>query len=142
MRRLPLFVAILLLSWLAGSSVRAQVDPAQLSRLSGAEVVAQDVAGTFLGLVAPADDPRSIFNVDGDYGGTEHANSIWNPEGAFGRLTGPFSPHNPLSTQPPRIVRDGMLVGYLSANGEIYGALEPFQLRKIQDQIKPAPDGC
>lgn len=137
-----MYVAILLLGWIAASSAHAQSDPIQLARLAGASVFAQDETRTFLGLVAPADDPRSIFNPTGDYGGSEHANSVWNPKGRFGGITDPFSPHNPLSNKPPRIERDGMLVGFLSANGQIHGALEPFELRRKQELIKPLPDGA
>lgn len=115
-----------LIALLAGLASTA--DAQNLCELAaGARVEAQDDQGTYLGTIARASEADSIFNAAGGYGGPDSPTSIWNPYGRFGSTFSAYSPHNPAATQPPKLVKDGRVVGYLSANRAV-SAITPALL--------------
>ena len=97
--------------------------------VAGASLFAQDDQNTFLGTIGRPTDPESIFNVAGIYGSPDSLLSIWNRYGRFGSEFSAYSPRNAAAATPPRLVRDGRLVGYLSNNPAI-SAITPDLLRE------------
>ena len=97
--------------------------------VAGARLLAQDDQNTFLGTISRPSDPESIFNAVGIYGSPESQLSIWNRYGRFGSEFSAYSPHNAVAVTPPRLVREGRLVGYLSKNPAI-SAITPDLLRE------------
>jgi hypothetical protein len=127
---MPRWIQLALLTTLA-SSAQAQ----NLCELtSGARLEAQDDQGTFLGTITDPSDSDSIYNAQGSYGSADSQWSIWNRYGRFGSEFSAYSPHNPSSTMPPKLVKAGRVVGYLSVNSAI-SAITPALL---QERCGPA----
>jgi len=103
--------------------------------LRGAKVIAQDERNTFLGTFESRYNSNSIFNEYGSFGSPYSSNSIWNEYGTFGGRYSQFSPFNPYSNQPPMIIKNGKVIGYLTANKAIRGALNPGVLKAISDEF-------
>ncbi len=93
----------------------ATPDVQKLNRLQGARIIAADEK--YLGTISKNKfDPDSIANEFGHYGNKFSPDSIFNEFGQYGSRYSLLSPFNPHSMNPPRIVRDGRLLAYLSAN--------------------------
>ncbi len=75
-------------------------------------------------------ETESIWNVQGNYGNSQHEKSIWNDKGIYGSLGSNFSPWNKLAKYPP-VLKDnkGEFYGYLSTN-EVNGYRADFTLAK------------
>jgi hypothetical protein len=100
---------------------------AELHLLRGASIVADD--GTFLGRIShDPTDSGSIAPVDGDHGSPYGERSIFNPAGPFGSTDGPLSAFNTRTSTPPRIERDGEVLGWLSANPDQPQRVHPGEL--------------
>src|SRR6266536_2390345 len=100
-----------------------------LRTFSGARVFADDERHTFLGVIADEFDADSIFNDFGTYGSEFSSDSIWNQFGEFG---GEFSSHSPFSqftSTPPLIVKDRKVMGRLTVNKFVAGAIDPNMLK-------------
>jgi hypothetical protein len=83
--------------------------------LLDASIIAHD--GTFLGRISKDNfDELSISNPYGPYGSPYSSKSIFNDYGPYGGEYSTMSPFNSYSTTPPRVVRDGMELGYLTVN--------------------------
>ena len=96
--------------------------------LYGSTVIAED--GTYLGKIADSWDPDSIFNENGLYGSKTGTNSIWNENGKYGNRFSMYSPFNPVTSTPPKILKDGKEIGYLSVNENLPGAVDPKSIKK------------
>ncbi|MBL1196357.1 MAG: hypothetical protein D8M60_18580 [Chloroflexi bacterium] len=83
--------------------------------LLGAELIASDE--TFLGEISlvPMSE-KSITNRFNKYGNEYSAISIFNQYGNYGSEYSALSPNNEYATNPPRIEREGEVLGYLSVN--------------------------
>ena len=101
------------------------------SLVSGAVVLAQDDENTYLGKIASSYDSKSIFNEYGEFGSEYSSKSIWNNYGTFGSEYSTYSPHNKYSSTPPIIVKDGKILGYLSANKSLGGSISPNLLKEL-----------
>lgn len=121
-------VAILALLVLWMPSVLAQD---VCSTLNGASIIAQDSDNTFLGKITNSFDGDSIFNEFGDYGNDFSSDSIWNEFSTFGNEFNSESPFNEFSSDPPMIIKDGQIIGYLSTNKSINGAISPNLLKAL-----------
>lgn len=93
--------------------------------LLGAKVVADD--GTFLGTVSSKYDSDSIFNNYGK-GSKYGANSIWNEYGTYGSEYSDQSVASKYTPNPPLLIKDRQIVGYLTRNKSISGAIDPVVL--------------
>jgi hypothetical protein len=102
--------------------------------LNGAKIVAQDDDNTYLGRISNAYDGESIFNNYGTYGSKYSAESIWNKYGTFGSQYSSYSPFNKYSSEPPLLVKDGEVIGYLSANKSIESSIAPNLLRALCEE--------
>lgn len=96
--------------------------------LYGSTVIAED--GTYLGKIADSWDPDSIFNEKGVFGSKTGANSIWNETGKYGNRFSIYSPFNPITNTPPKIIKDGKEIGYFSVNKNLQGAVDPNSIKK------------
>jgi hypothetical protein len=76
-------------------------------------------------------DSDSIYNQYGDYGSKYSDKSIWNSYGDYGSKYSSKSAFNDFATEPPIIVdENGKIVGYLTTNNAIKGAISPVGLKE------------
>lgn len=95
--------------------------PSALDYLEGAEVVAAD--GRNLGVITRnVYNTRSIANPFGA-GSPYDPASINNPYGTYGNPYSILSPFNPYTATPPRIVRQGVNLGWLTKNSYLPNAV-------------------
>ena len=102
------------------------------SKYTGCKIYAIDTISntqTFLGTIENEFAGNSIFNEYGSYGSPYATNSIWNEYGSFGGEYSEMSPFNSYSTSPPVIIKDGKIIGRLSTNKYIPGAIDPNWLK-------------
>lgn len=95
--------------------------------VQGATVIADD--GSYLGKVENRYSADSIFNEYGTYGSRYSAESIWNTYGTYGSEYSTQSPFNRYTSTPPVLVKGGRVIGYLTVNNNIRGAINPHYLR-------------
>ena len=101
-----------------GISTKKLIPPyelGQFDRLLGASIIAHD--GAPLGIISKdkyASD--SISNSYGPYGSEYSATSIFNKYGKYGGEYSALSPFNKYTSTPPKVIRDGTFLGYLTAN--------------------------
>ena len=109
------------------SSSQSMVDEFQLSNIIGAEIIAED--GQSLGIIVQDRfNTQSILNPVGDHGSQIGENSIFNPFGKYGGQISPLSPFNTRTKTPPKIIKNGTLLMYLTTNGMISPRLDPYFL--------------
>ena len=89
--------------------------------IDGAYVIGAD--GTYLGFFGNRYAGESINNPYGIHGGTFSSVSVRNPYGSYGSQFALLSANNPYTTSPPAIYSFGTLIGYLSANRFLAGAV-------------------
>lgn len=97
---------------------------AGMETLYGALIFAPD--GTYLGSVTSSFDPDSIGNPHGQHGSEFATESIRNEFGMYGGEFAAYSPFNPYTTTPPLIVHNERVVGVLTVNETLYGAINPY----------------
>ena len=97
-----------------------------VSELSGGIIIAED--GTYLGKIANKYDSESIFNKYGKYGSEYSAASIWNRYGIYGSKYSLYSAFNPYTITPPKIYKNGSLIGYLTVNKYLANSINPYLL--------------
>lgn len=103
--------------------------------LKGASIIAQDDKKTPLGMIDNELFKESIFNELSKAGNKYMADSIFNEFGRFGSETGEFSAFNENSKKPPMIVKDGKVIGYLTANKTIRGGISVPALLALKSQF-------
>ncbi|MEC8849140.1 MAG: hypothetical protein VYB93_07750 [Pseudomonadota bacterium] len=104
--------------------------------VSGARIIAQDDENTYLGKVASAYDSDSIFNEYDSYGSEYSSDSIWNEYSEWGDEYSSVSPFNKYSSTPPMLIKDGEVIGYLSANKSMKAAVSPSMLKALcEDEL-------
>ena len=101
--------------------------------INGAVIIAQVEKNTYLGKLRNSFDGDSVFNEFGTYGNEFNNKSIWNEFSTFGNEFNLLSPFNEFSTKPPMIIKDKKIIGYLSVNDTIQGAVSPNILKAICD---------
>ena len=99
-------------------------------QLRGSEIVAQDKDQTRLGFISNQFRIDSVFNSNGTFGSQFRLNSVWNAHGQFGSRFSMYSAMNPNATKPPQIIKNGRVIGHLSTNRNIRGAVNPHVLRE------------
>lgn len=99
--------------------------------LKDAKVIAQDNAHTYLGKVANKYDVDSIFNEYGMHGGQYAQDSVWNPYATFGNEYDAYAATNKYTTTPPMLVKNQTIIGFLSANKSMRGAISPLMLKAM-----------
>ena len=101
-----------------------------------AKIVAQDSNNTYLGKISNKMQSESIFNDFGKYGNEFSSESIWNEFSTFGNEFNAESPFNQFSFTPPMIIKNGKVIGYLSANKSIKSSITPKLLKALcEDEL-------
>jgi hypothetical protein len=99
--------------------------------VSGSKLIAQDNKNTYLGKIKNSYSTDSIFNEYGTYGSEYSSTSIWNEYATFGNEYSSYSPFNEYTGTPPMIIKDGEVIGYLSANKAIEPSISPNLLKAL-----------
>lgn len=94
-----------------------------------AKVISTERKPKYLGTISNEFDIDSIFNKYGRYGSRYGIDSIWNQYGLYGSEFSLHSPFNEFSIDAPIIVKDGKVVGRLTVNKSVSGAVDPSWLR-------------
>lgn len=97
----------------------------------GATLIAQNDENTYLGKLINSYDSNSIFNDYGTYGSEYNSLSIWNQYATFGSEYSSYSPHNKYTSTPPMIIKNGKIIGYLSANKSMKSSISPNLLKAL-----------
>lgn len=83
-------------------------------------------------LVTNEFDSESIYNEFGNYGSKFSTKSIWNEFSDYGSEFSLYSAFNEFASHPPLIVDDdGVIVGRLTTNDSIIGAINPNDLKQL-----------
>ena len=98
-------------------------------KYGSAQVYADDDDKTFLGTIEDEFSSESIFNDYGSYGSEYSSTSIWNDYGTYGGEYSSYSPFNPYSSSPPIIVKSRKIIGRLTVNKYVSGAVDPNWLK-------------
>jgi hypothetical protein len=99
----------------------------KLDHIVGAKIFAPD--GAYLGRISrDRYDSESIGNSYGEYGSRYSATSIFNTYGEYGGPYGRYSPFNSYSTEPPRVMINDRVIGYLTKNQYIANRIDPEEL--------------
>lgn len=98
-------------------------------QLSGSIIIGQDNDSTALGQVSSRFRTDSIFNSNGRHGGRFSRVSVWNTNSPFGSRFSAYSAMNPNALKPPLIVKNGRVIGHLSVNSRLRGAVNPYTLK-------------
>lgn len=97
----------------------------------GAAVLSAEDEPQFLGKITDSLDPESIFNDIGTYGSTIGAKSIWNSIGRYGSTIANTSAFNTIASRPPLIVKDNKIIGRLTVNRTLSGAVDPALMKMV-----------
>ena len=83
--------------------------------------------GVFLGTISSNRiDEKSICNQVGDFGSRVKSKSVWNRVGNYGSQISDLSAYNNNANNPPRIIdENNQVLGILSVNTKIQGAVDP-----------------
>lgn len=95
----------------------------------GAILISPD--GKYLGKLTDKYDSDSIFNKYGNYGSKYNSDSIWNNYGSYGGKYSSNSPFNPYTSDAPRIIKDRQIIGTLTKNKYVSGAVDPIILSAL-----------
>lgn len=92
--------------------------------LKGSDLFAHD--GKFLGAVTKNSyDSKSMGNRFGPHGNRYGSDSIFNPYSPYGSKYSYLSPFSQHSITPPRFVRNGKTLGYLTVNARLQNHINP-----------------
>ena len=91
--------------------------------LNGAYLYSQESAPVYLGFFGGQYATESINNQYGTYGSEFNALSVRNTFGAYGSTYGSYSAQNQLTTTPPGIYKNNVLIGYLTNNQFVTGGI-------------------
>jgi hypothetical protein len=83
----------------------------------------------YLGVISNEYAVDSIFNRFGLHGSKYGVHSIWNQYGQYGSAYSSYSPFNPLALNPPIIIKKGKVIGRLTVNKSVVGAVDPGWLK-------------
>ena len=99
-----------------------------IDKFSGAQITVKDTLSgklKYLGTIESSFGAESIFNEFGTYGSRFSADSIWNTFGEYGGQFSAHSPFNKFSTDPPMIIKNRKIIGYLTINKTVADAVDP-----------------
>jgi hypothetical protein len=95
-----------------------------MTKYEGSKVVSGDNVETLLGEISHGSEIDSILNMAGKFGNKTSPDSVWNDYGKFGGSTSDFSPFCTTARFPPKIIKDGKVIGFLTSNRGIENALD------------------
>lgn len=103
-----------------------------VEKYQGASVVSYDRLDDetkYLGKIKDNLSVDSIFNELGTYGSEFSSDSIWNKFGTYGSEYSSESAFNKFTSDPPLIVKNDKIIGYLTVNKAIPGGVDPLWLK-------------
>jgi len=100
-----------------------------VDKYGGARVMSDQRPPVYLGIIADEFNRESIFNLFERYGSEFNPMSVWNPFGTYGGSYSRYSPFNMFAMNPPVIVKDGKIIGRLTINDTLPGAVDPNWLK-------------
>jgi hypothetical protein len=108
---------------------------AACTQYEGALVIADD--GKFLGRITSEYSGESIFNKYG-MGSRLKGDSIWNSYSQYGSDSSEKSAMNNYATLPPMLINNRQVIGFLTKNKRIAGAVDPYILGVTCYDFRPA----
>ncbi len=110
----------------------AEVNSWECGKFEGASIIGGD--GTFLGKLGPRWLTDSIFNSSSIHSSTWSYESIFNDNSAFGNSYSNTSVFNDLANDPPKIISESGLVGYLSIGPDWHNdRFSPYDIKYTCD---------
>lgn len=104
--------------------------------LQGSMIFGQDDDRTYLGAIDfTSPSSESIFNEYSTYGSEYSSASIWNEHGTFGSEYSSYSPFNEYTSTPPIIVKNKSIIGHLTENEYLTGAVSVKKIKSIYQQL-------
>jgi len=126
---MPRFIILTLIACLLASTNSAYGQASICNAIDGAIVLNSD--NEYIGSISNKFDPDSIFNKFGTYGNKFSSDSIWNKFGKNGNPFASNSAFNKFTSSPPRIVKNKQIIGYLTVNKYVSGAINPIVLGTV-----------
>ena len=108
-QKVLLFIAVFFFSF---ASSAGEVNTWDCNKFDGSKIISDD--GKFLGVLGPTWITDSIFNDSSEYANTWSQTSIFNKNSDYGSSFSNLSAFNESASNPPMIIGDYGLVGYLS----------------------------
>lgn len=105
-----------------------------IQKYDGAAIVSVDSFTDeykYLGTISSEFSNDSIFNQFGTYGSEFSQDSIWNEFGQYGGEFSNKSPFNEFTSSPPLIVLNNKVIGHLTVNKLLNGAVDPNWLKNF-----------
>ena len=102
-----------------------------LEKYDGCQIYSDEEKPKYLGKIADEFASDSTFNDYGTYGSEYSSDSIWNEYGTYGGEYSSKSPFNSYSSSPPLIVKNGKVIGRLTVNKYVTGAVAPNWLKSF-----------
>ena len=113
----------------------AAAQNAACAQFDGALII--DADDEYIGKVTNSADRESIFNGFGRFGSEFRTESIWNQFGKNGSEFRSNSAFNEFSRNPPKIIKNGRIIGYLTTNDAMPGAVSPVLLGAVCYNFTP-----
>jgi hypothetical protein len=123
------------LAMLLGLSTPVSAQSFDCSIFDGAIIINSD--DEYLGKIANKFDSDSIFNKYGSFGSKYGSDSIWNKYGTNGSEYSVDSAFNRFSSDPPKIIKDRQIIGYLTVNKQVRGGISPLLLGALCYDFEP-----
>lgn len=98
---------------------------------NGCQIYSDEDELIYLGKIADEFDSDSIFNELGTYGSEYNTDCIWNKYGTYGNEYSSLSPFNSYSSTPPLIMKNKKVIGRLTVNKYVGGAVDPNWLKSF-----------
>jgi hypothetical protein len=109
---------------IVGQEIESLAPAGSLDELEGSDLYAAD--NTFLGKVTKNSfDTNSLANEFGTFGNPYSSSSIFNEYATYGNPYSQLSPFNEFSRIPPRFVKNGRVLAYLTTNQFITPRVDP-----------------
>ena len=102
-----------------------------MDKYNGCHIFSDEKKPKYLGTIADEFSSNSIFNDYGTYGSEYSSDSIWNEYGTYGGEYSSGSPFNSYSSSPPLIVKNKKVIGRLTVNKNVSGAVDPNWLKSF-----------
>lgn len=111
---------------LLSSADMAIQDAEVCSLVDGAVIIDND--DEYIGKIADIYIKDSIYNEYGPYGSEYRRESVFNEYGKNGSEYRSGSATNEYTITPPRIIKDGRVIAYLTKNKSLRGGIDPVVL--------------
>ena len=113
-------------------SFAGEVNSWDCYKFDGASIIGND--NEFLGKLGPSWQSDSIFNTSSSFSSSWSANSIFNSNSIYGSEYSSYSVFNENASEPPIIIKDSEIIGYLSIGPSWhYDRYSPYDIKYTCD---------